>query len=165
MFAFMAAARLYAYLSYDDAPGALRWLEALGFDVVRRQDGANGEVLHSEVRLGDVVLMVASNDAAYVRPPLVGRSTGQGLYLLVEEVDRFHAVPSTPEGAPCSRPRTRSGAPDAPGWSTRRVSSGASAPTSPGSPGRDGGAPGRCLPPTGSFRGKEGAAMAGPSRR
>ena len=91
MFALMAAARLYAYLSYDDAPGALRWLEALGFDVVRRQDGANGEVLHSEVRLGDVVLMVASNDAAYVQPPLVGRSTGQGLYLLVEEVDRFHA--------------------------------------------------------------------------
>ena len=82
----MAAARLYAYLSYDDAPGALRWLEAVGFDVVRRQDGANGEVLHSEVRLGDVVLMVASNDAAYVQPPLVGRSTGQGLYLLVDEV-------------------------------------------------------------------------------
>lgn len=87
----MVAARLYAYLSYDDAPGALRWLEAVGFEVVRRQDGADGEVLHSEVRLGTVVLMVASNDAAYVRPPLVGRSTGQGFYLLVDEVDQFHA--------------------------------------------------------------------------
>jgi uncharacterized glyoxalase superfamily protein PhnB len=87
----MAAARLHAYLSYDDAPAALRWLEAVGFDVVRRQDGENGDVLHSEVRLGDVVLMVASNDAAYVRPPLVGRSTGQGLYLLVEDVDQLHA--------------------------------------------------------------------------
>ena len=87
----MAAARLHAYLSYADAPAALRWLEALGFEVVRRQDGEGGAVLHSEVRLGDVVLMVASNDAAYVRPPLVGRSTGQGLYLLVDDVDQLHA--------------------------------------------------------------------------
>ena len=86
----MALARLYAYLSYDDAPRALSWLESVGFEVVRRQDGEDGEVLHSEVRLGDVVLMVASNDAAYVRPPLLGRSTGQGLYLLVDEVDRLH---------------------------------------------------------------------------
>ena len=35
---------------------------------------------------------MASNDAAYVGPPLMGRPTGQGLYLLVEEVDRFHAL-------------------------------------------------------------------------
>ncbi len=138
----MAAARLYAYLSYDDAPGALRWLEAVGFDVVRRQDGANGEVLHSEVRLGDVVLMVASNDAAYVRPPLVGRSTGQGLYLLVEEVDRFHARAVDAGGRTVFPPEDTE-------WGTRRArvldrraSSGAWAPTSPGSPGRDGGAAG-----------------------
>jgi uncharacterized glyoxalase superfamily protein PhnB len=86
----MAPARLYAYLSYVDASGALRWLEAVGFEVVRRQDGDDGRVLHAEVRFGDVVLMVASNDAAYVRPPLLGRSTGQGLYLLVDEVDQIH---------------------------------------------------------------------------
>lgn len=84
-------ARLHAYLSYQDAAGALRWLEALGFEVVRRQDGDSGQVVHSEVRLGDVVLMVASDDAAYEKPPLVGNSTGQGLYLLVEDVDDLHA--------------------------------------------------------------------------
>ena len=113
----MAAARLYAYLSYDDAPGALRWLEAVGFDVVRRQDGADGEVLHSEVRLGDVVLMVASNDAAYVRPPLVGRSTGQGLYLLVDEVDevdRFHALAVDAGGRTVFPPEDTE-------WGTRRA--------------------------------------------
>ena len=110
----MAAARLYAYLSYDDAPGALRWLEAVGFDVVRRQDGANGEVLHSEVRLGDVVLMVASNDAAYVRPPLMGRSTGQGLYLLVDEVDRFHALAVDAGGRTVFPPEDTE-------WGTRRA--------------------------------------------
>ena len=44
----------------------------------------------AEARKGDAVLMVASNDADYQRPPLIGRSTGQGLYLLVDDVDSFH---------------------------------------------------------------------------
>ena len=82
--------RLFAYLSYRDASAALGWLQHLGFEVVRRQDADDGTVMHSEVRLGDVVLMVASHDAAYAMPPLVGRSTGQGLYLLVDEVDALH---------------------------------------------------------------------------
>ena len=34
--------------------------------------------------------MVASDDAEYQRPPLVGRSTGQGLYLLIDDVDIFY---------------------------------------------------------------------------
>ncbi|WP_348994560.1 hypothetical protein [Arthrobacter sp. AL12] len=62
-------------------------MERVGFDVVRRQDGASGQVLHAEVRLGGAVLMVVSDDAEYQRPGLVGRSTGQGLYLLVDDVD------------------------------------------------------------------------------
>lgn len=57
--------RLFAYLSYPDAPAALEWLQAVGFEVVRRQDGDGGTVVHSEVRLGMAVLMVASNDAGY----------------------------------------------------------------------------------------------------
>jgi len=80
-------ARLFAYLSYPDAPAALDWLVAVGFEVVRRQDGPRGEVVHAEVRLGDAVVMVAGDDAAYARPPLVGVSAGQGLYLLVDDVD------------------------------------------------------------------------------
>lgn len=83
-------AKLFAYLSYPDAPAALDWLRRVGFDVVRRQAGAGGEVLHAEVRLGDVVLMVASDDAEYQRPGLIGRSTGRGLYLLVDDVDDFY---------------------------------------------------------------------------
>lgn len=83
-------AKLYAYLSYPDAPAALGWLQAVGFEVLNRQDGPAGTVLHAEVRLGDAVLMVASNDADYQRPALIGRSTGQGLYLLVSDVDEFH---------------------------------------------------------------------------
>jgi len=83
-------ARLFAYRSYRDAPTVLGWLTALGFEVVRRQDGDDGRVLHSELRLGDVVLMIASDDAEYARAPLVGSSTGDGLYLLVDDVDGCH---------------------------------------------------------------------------
>jgi len=77
--------RLAAYLSYRDAPAALRWLQALGFEVVRRAEAEDGSVAHSELRFDDVVLMVSSYDADYQRPPLVGRSTGSGLYLVLDD--------------------------------------------------------------------------------
>lgn len=83
-------ARLFAYLSYPDAPAALEWLEHVGFTVVRRQDGPDGSVVHAEIRMGQAVIMLASDDADYRRPPLAGRSTGQGLYLLLEDVDGFY---------------------------------------------------------------------------
>ena len=86
-------AGLHAYLSYRDAPKGLRWLEDVGFHVVSRQEGPDGTILHAEVRLGDVVLMVASADAAYDTSSLVGRSTGGGLYLWLpqpSDVDNWH---------------------------------------------------------------------------
>ena len=86
------AASLYAYLSYRDAPAALRWLEALGFEIVRRQDREDGTVAHSEVRLGDVVIMVSSMDDDYALPPLRERSTGHGLYLLVDDLRLIHTA-------------------------------------------------------------------------
>ena len=88
------AAGLHAYLSYRDAAAGLQWLAEVGFQVVARQDGPSGTVLHAEVRLGEVVLMVATADAAYDVPRLMGRSTGGGLYLCLPEasdVDTWHA--------------------------------------------------------------------------
>jgi uncharacterized glyoxalase superfamily protein PhnB len=85
-------ARLFCYYSYRNAPHAIDWLtQAVGFERVRQQDGANGAVAHAELRLGDVVIMVASADENYLMPPLVGRSTGHGAYLLVEDVDTTYA--------------------------------------------------------------------------
>lgn len=81
---------LHAYLSYPDAPAAIAWLVALGFAVTARQDDERGGVLHSELRLGDAVVMVASDDAAYTVPPLVGVSVGVGVYLCAPDVDDLH---------------------------------------------------------------------------
>jgi uncharacterized glyoxalase superfamily protein PhnB len=81
---------LFAYLSYRDAPAALDWFTALGFEVVTRQNGSDGVIVHSEVRLGVIVLMIASADGDYDTPALRGRSTGNGLYLRVEDVDGLY---------------------------------------------------------------------------
>ena len=61
---------LYAYLSYRDAPSALDWMSKVGFQILARQDDAQGAVAHAEVRYGDVVLMVATADAEYDVPAL-----------------------------------------------------------------------------------------------
>jgi uncharacterized glyoxalase superfamily protein PhnB len=87
------AAGLHAYLSFRDAPAGLQWLTDVGFQVVSRQEGAAGTVLHAEVRFGDVILMVASADVDYDVPRLLGSSTGSGLYLWVPQqadVDAWH---------------------------------------------------------------------------
>jgi uncharacterized glyoxalase superfamily protein PhnB len=84
---------LFAYLSYRDAAAGLDWLSRVGFEVVARQDGADGAVAHAEVRLGGVVLMIATADADYETPRLVGQSVGGGLYLglaTADEVDAWH---------------------------------------------------------------------------
>jgi uncharacterized glyoxalase superfamily protein PhnB len=107
-------ARLFAYRSYRDAPAVLDWLGGLGFEVVRRQDGDDGRVLHCEVRLDDVVLMIASDDAGYRRSPLVGHSTGDGLYLLVDDVDGCHDRAVAGGGRSVL-------APEDTGWGSRRA--------------------------------------------
>lgn len=83
-------ATLFAYLSYRDAPAAIAWLQALGFEVTTRQDGDDGSVQHAELKRGDAAVMVASADADYEVPPLRGRSTGAGMYLLTDEVIALH---------------------------------------------------------------------------
>jgi uncharacterized glyoxalase superfamily protein PhnB len=61
----------------------------------------------------EAVIMVASNDAAYQRPPLIGRSTGQGLYLLVGDVDAFHQKALAAGGTSVIEPEDTQ-------WGTRR---------------------------------------------
>jgi uncharacterized glyoxalase superfamily protein PhnB len=107
-------ARLFAYLSYRDAPAALAWMRGLGFQVITRQDDANGHVVHAELRLGEAVVMIASFDADYVRPSLVGVSTGQGIYLRVDDVDAFFSAAIAGGGKSVIEPEDT-------GWGARRA--------------------------------------------
>jgi uncharacterized glyoxalase superfamily protein PhnB len=85
------ASRLAPYLSYADAPAAIAWLVAIGFVVLVRQDAPDGRVTHSELRMDEAVVMLASDDSPYVVAPLVGTSTGAGLYIVTDDVDRRYA--------------------------------------------------------------------------
>lgn len=54
-------ADLHTYLAYRDAPKALRWLErAFGFETVVEYADDRGLILHSELRLGEVRIIVFS---------------------------------------------------------------------------------------------------------
>ncbi|MGW5723658.1 VOC family protein [Amycolatopsis sp. NPDC003865] len=110
-------ANLHAYLSYRNAPAALDWLTATGFEVVSRQDGDDGSVIHAEVRLDTVVLMIASADADYDQPRAIGRSTGDGLYLWLdtaERVDDWFGKGTTAGATPLIAPEDTE-------WGTRRA--------------------------------------------
>jgi uncharacterized glyoxalase superfamily protein PhnB len=84
--------KLFAYLSYRDIDAAIRWLEAIGFETTTNQADEEGRTIHAELERGQAVVMVAPADEDYERPGLIGRSTGQGLYLLVDDVPDAHAA-------------------------------------------------------------------------
>ena len=84
--------KLFAYLSYRDVDAAITWLEAVGFETTTRQRDEGGATVHAELRLGDAVVMVAPADEPYETPELIGRSTGHGLYLLVDDVAALHGA-------------------------------------------------------------------------
>jgi len=105
---------LFAYLSYRDAPSAIDWLEAIGFQVVARQPGDDGSILHAELRLGGAVVMLATDDADYGVPPLVGDSTGSGLYLLVDDVDAIYTAAIEAGATALLEPQTTA-------WGTERA--------------------------------------------
>lgn len=109
-----APATLHAYLSYPDAPAAIDWLVALGFRVAARQDDDRGGVRHAELRFGDAVVMVASDDADYVVAPLRGASTGSGVYLCTPAVDELHRRAVAAGGVSVI-------APEDTGWGARRA--------------------------------------------
>jgi uncharacterized glyoxalase superfamily protein PhnB len=84
--------KLFAYLSYRNVDGGITWLEALGFETTMRQRRDGGATIHAELRLGEALVMVAPADEPYETPRLIGRSTGHGLYLLVDDVPALHGA-------------------------------------------------------------------------
>jgi uncharacterized glyoxalase superfamily protein PhnB len=105
--------KLFAYLSYRDIDAAITWLEVLGFETTTRQQDS-GATVHAELRLGDAVVMVAPADGLYETLRLVGRSTGHGLYLLVDDVAAFHEAAVRAGGASVFAPEKTE-------WGTERA--------------------------------------------
>ena len=78
----MATASVFPFFGYDDATGAITWLErAFGFEageVVK----SNGMVAHAELWYGPGGVMLGSG---------TGNAGGDGVYVVVEDIDAHYA--------------------------------------------------------------------------
>ena len=79
-------------LFYDDAAAAIEWLEkAFGFATrLKVEDGAGG-IVHSELELGDGLVMVASAQEKSRSPRSQGGVNTQSLFVYVSDVDAHFA--------------------------------------------------------------------------
>lgn len=91
--------RLSTALYCENARAAIAWLErAFGFERVIVVDAPDGSVLHSELRYGEALVMVAEGgaqtQARFGVPPSsprrVGGANTQSLFLYVDDVDAHH---------------------------------------------------------------------------
>jgi uncharacterized glyoxalase superfamily protein PhnB len=78
-----------AFMSYDDPPAAIDWLErALGFERSSVHEGPNGTIAHAELRFGDGMIMLGSagpNDFGLRTPRELG-AVNQGVYVIVDDI-------------------------------------------------------------------------------
>ena len=90
----MGTTDIHPILFYRDAPAALQWLQdAFGFEELFRVPDEAGGITHSEMRLGDAIIMVSSSvpDRGYVSPKQIdGRGT-MHLNVYVPDPDAQHA--------------------------------------------------------------------------
>ena len=83
---------IHPTLMYRDAGAAIDFLErAFGFETLARHDNPDGTVAHSELRLGDDIVMVGSGGADLQDVPDDFRAARVGVYLSVEDLDAHHA--------------------------------------------------------------------------
>lgn len=100
------------YLSYRDADSALRFLQdAFGVEVSVRWGDDRGDVQHAEVSWSGATVMLGTGDHPALE--VVDRSTGHGIYLVVDDVDD-HFERAVAAGATVVFP------PEDTGWGTRR---------------------------------------------
>ena len=94
--------RISPAIFYDDAAGAIdRLCRAFGFEVRLKVEGDKGRIVHSELVIGDGVVMVASSntDAQPQRPFLahckspksLGGAITQSLMVYVDDADAHYA--------------------------------------------------------------------------
>ena len=90
--------RISPAIIYDDAAGAIDWLcRAFGFEVRIKVEGDNGRIEHSELVIGDGVVMVATSNtdaqprqphkAHFKSPKSLGGANTQSLMIYVDDAD------------------------------------------------------------------------------
>ena len=82
--------RISSAAFYDDAPAAIDWLvRAFGFSVRIRVDGEPGKIIHSELVLGDGVVMVASTGKSphCKSPRSAGGVNTQSMFAYVDDAE------------------------------------------------------------------------------
>jgi uncharacterized glyoxalase superfamily protein PhnB len=84
--------RISTALYYDDAAQAIDWLcRAFGFEVRLKVEGDGGRIEHSELVLGDGVIMVGEpkpEKFPYMKSPsLVGGANTQNMMVYVDDVE------------------------------------------------------------------------------
>jgi uncharacterized glyoxalase superfamily protein PhnB len=85
---------IYPSIFYRDASAAIDWLQhAFGFEVLLTVPGDKaGAIAHSELRLGEGIVMVATADAERkMHSPRDLAGVNQGLYLYFDDVDTLFA--------------------------------------------------------------------------
>ena len=86
--------RLTPHLFYDDVGAATDWLvNAFGFGVRLKMTDPNGLVVHSELLVGDALVMLGltGENPAWECPRTLGGKISQRLYIYVEDVDEHYA--------------------------------------------------------------------------
>ncbi len=94
--------RVSPAIFYDDAAGAIDWLcRAFGFEVRIKVAGDKGRIEHSELVIGDGVVMVASSNtdaqprlpfkAHYKSPRSLGGATTQSLMVYIDDAEAHFA--------------------------------------------------------------------------
>jgi uncharacterized glyoxalase superfamily protein PhnB len=86
--------RISPALFYEDAAAAIDWLcRAFGFTVKIKVEGENGDIAHSELVMGEGLIMVGSiKRAAHRRSPRsLGGANTQSLMVYVEDVEQHCA--------------------------------------------------------------------------
>jgi uncharacterized glyoxalase superfamily protein PhnB len=82
---------IHPTLLYRDAGAAIDFLErAYGFETLARHDNPDGTVAHSELRLGDDVIMVGTGAQDLQDVPDDFRAARVGVYLSVDDLDAHH---------------------------------------------------------------------------
>ncbi len=84
---------IYAGVYYNDPAAAIEWLcSALGFRKRLVVPGDNGRILHSELSLGEAVVMVGhASPERGTASPLSISAVSQSLYITVKDPDAHYA--------------------------------------------------------------------------